>query len=308
MNNFTKKLFILTEQNETYQKLVESYDLPNLAITQEPREAHIVLAAPPLLAPQLNQFENLQWVQSTYAGIDTLIKDSLRQDYLLTNVKGIFGQQIAEYVLGLSIEHFRHFGLYRQQQRKQQWLPHPYQTLNSKTMVIAGTGEIGSYLAKMAKVFGIVTIGVNTRGIPKADSSFDYIYHIDELASAISKADIVVSTLPETVSTQGIFNQMALSQANSILFFNVGRGSSVEQTALIEALDRGNIAHAFLDVFPQEPLPSEHPYWSHPNITITPHIAAVSFPEQVVKIFADHYIEWEQGYSLRGCIDFSKGY
>ncbi|GAB2642661.1 D-2-hydroxyacid dehydrogenase [Vibrio panuliri] len=308
MNNFTKKLFILTEQNETYQKLVESYNLPNLVITKEAREAHIVLAAPPLLAPKLNQFEKLVWVQSIYAGIDALIKDSLRQDYLLTNVKGIFGQQIAEYVLGLTIDHYRHFNLYREQQRQQQWLAHSYQTLSSKTMVIVGTGEIGSYLAQMAKAFGLITIGVNTRGIPKTNSPFDYIYHIDELASAIGKADIVVSTLPETPSTQGIFNQTNFSQASSILFFNVGRGSSIEQTALLAALDSGKVAQAFLDVFEQEPLPSEHPYWAHPNVTITPHIAAVSFPEQVVKIFADHYIEWEQGYSLHGCIDFSKGY
>lgn len=308
MNIFTKKLYILTEQNDTYRQLVESYQLPNLEITDNKQDAQIVLAAPPLLTQHLDAFPRLEWVQSVYAGIDALIKDSLRTDYLLTNVKGVFGQQIAEYVLGLSIEHYRHFNRYHEQQLRQQWLPHSYQTLSSKTMVIVGTGEIGSYLAQMAKAFGIGTIGVNTRGIPKANSPFDQIYHIDELASAMTQSDIVVSTLPNTPHTQDIFNQECFSATNSILFFNVGRGNSVNQEALLQALDSGKIAHAFLDVFVQEPLASEHPFWTHPQVTITPHIAAVSFPDQVAKIFADNYVDWEQGYTLQTSIDFSKGY
>ena len=95
MNIFTKKLYILTEQNETYQKLVESLELPNLELTNNKQQAEVVLAAPPLLASHLDEFDSLQWVQSIYAGVDALMKDSLRRDYLLTNVKGIFGQQIA---------------------------------------------------------------------------------------------------------------------------------------------------------------------------------------------------------------------
>ena len=308
MNIFTKKLFILTEENETYQKLVESYQLPNLEITNDAREAHIVLGAPPLVAPRLYEFENLQWVQSIYAGIDALIKDSLRRDYLLTNVKGIFGQQIAEYVLGLSIEHYRHLLIYKQQQSEAKWRPYHYQTLDSKTMTIVGTGEIGTHLAKVAKVFGITTIGVNTSGLAKANAPFNRIYSIDELASAMASSDIVVSTLPNTAKTQGIFNQLAFLQAKNILFFNVGRGNSINQTALLQALETNKIEHAFLDVFEVEPLNDAHPYWSHPQITITPHIAALSFPEQVVAIFADNYRDWEQNKSVSNQIDFDKGY
>ncbi len=305
---FHEKLFILTAQNETYQKLVESYNLPSLEITPYAREAHIILAAPPLVAPIMDQCESLQWVQSVYAGIDALIKDSLRQDYLLTNVKGIFGQQISEYVLGLSIEHYRHLQLYKQQQTKANWQPHQYQTLDSKTMTIVGTGEIGTHLAKVASAFNITTQGVNTSGIPKAGSPFSRIYHIDELATAIAQSDIVVSTLPDTIKTQGIFNQQAFNKAQNVLFFNVGRGNSVNQTALLRALESKQIEHAFLDVFEREPLNEAHPYWQHPNITITPHIAALSFPEQVVKIFVDNYLHWEQGYTLHNRINFDKGY
>ncbi|GAK86661.1 D-3-phosphoglycerate dehydrogenase [Vibrio ponticus] len=308
MNIFSKKLYILTEQNDHYRQLVESYNLPNLEITQDKQDAQILLAAPPLLAECLDEFTSLEWVQSVYAGVDALVKDSLRQDYLLTNVKGIFGQQIAEYVLGYTIAHYRHFLEYREQQANKDWHPIPYTGLDSQTMVIVGTGEIGSHLAKTAKAFGLKVIGVNTRGIPKPDSPFDDIYHIDELPNAIASANIVVSTLPETPDTRGIFNKQSFALARSILFFNVGRGTSINQAALLESLDKNKIAHAFLDVFEQEPLAHYHPYWSHPNITVTPHIAAVSFPEQVVKIFADYYLDWEQGYTLHNTIDFSKGY
>ncbi|HAS64089.1 MAG TPA: D-2-hydroxyacid dehydrogenase [Vibrio sp.] len=308
MNIFTKKLYILTEQNETYQKLVESLELPNLELTNNKQQAEVVLAAPPLLASHLDEFDSLQWVQSIYAGVDALMKDSLRRDYLLTNVKGIFGQQIAEYVFGFAIGHYRHFEQYRTQQQEQSWNPQPYKTLDAKTVTIVGTGTIGIHLARVSKAFGIRTIGVNTRGLPTSDSPFDDIYHIDELSSAIAKSDIVVSTLPNTRATIGIFNQEVLSAGKGVLLFNVGRGNSICQNGLIEALDNGSIEHAFLDVFEQEPLEPSHSYWQHPKITITPHIAALSFPEQVVDIFAHHYKHWEQGYTLHDCINFDKGY
>ncbi|MCY9805257.1 D-2-hydroxyacid dehydrogenase [Vibrio scophthalmi] len=308
MDNLTKKLYILTDADQIYQELIEKLALPNLIITNQRNEADILLAAPPRLATQLDDFTNITWVQSTYAGVDALINHSLRQDYLLTNVKGIFGQQIAEYVLGFTIEHYRHFKQYQQQQTNKQWRPAQYQCLNSKTLAIVGTGEIGTHLAQVAKAFAMRTIGINTSGIPKPGAPFDETYHVDELASAIAQSNIVVNTLPDTARTRGLFNQAAFARAKDILLFNVGRGSSIDQTALLDALNHDKIEHAFLDVFEQEPLSAEHPYWSHPKITITPHIAALSFPEQVVDIFTQHYINWEQGYTLHDCIDFSKGY
>lgn len=308
MNIFTKKLYILTEQNEIYQKLIESLALPNLQLTDNKQHADLVLASPPLLASQLDDFENLQWVQSVYAGVDALMKDSLRRDYQLTNVKGIFGQQIAEYVFGFAIKHYRHFEQYKAQQKEQHWNPYQYKTLDTKTITIVGTGTIGEHLAKVSTAFGVRTIGVNTRGIPTPGSPFNEIYHIDELNGAIEKSDIVVSTLPNTANTIGIFNRQVLSAGNGFLMFNVGRGNCIVQDDLISALDNGFIEHAFLDVFEQEPLELSHPYWEHPKITITPHIAALSFPEQVVDIFAQHYKHWEQGYTLQDCIDFDKGY
>lgn len=226
MNNFTNKLYILTEHDDTYTQLIVNRDLPDLEITTDPELAEIVLASPPLIAERLDEFKHLDWVQSTYAGINKLTQPNLRQDYTLTNVKGIFGPAIAEYVLGYTISHFRHFTHYHQQQQQRSWQPQLYTSLTDKTMVILGTGSIGSHLAKAASAFGIHTIGVNRTGIPSKQETFKDTFHINELEAALKQADIVVNTLPSTDETYQLLNQATLSYCSNVLLFNVGRGKA----------------------------------------------------------------------------------
>ena len=308
MNNFTNKLYILTEHDDTYTQLIVKRDLPDLEITTNPELAEIVLASPPLIAERLDEFKHLDWVQSTYAGINKLTQPNLRQDYTLTNVKGIFGPAIAEYVLGYTISHFRHFTHYHQQQQQRNWQPQLYTSLADKTMVILGTGSIGSHLAKAASAFAIHTIGVNRTGIPSKQETFKDTFHINELEAALKQADIVVNTLPSTDETYQLLNQITLSYCSNVLLFNVGRGESVDNKALLLAIKNKWVEHAFLDVFECEPLTQEHPFWKLPQVTITPHIAALSEPRQVVEIFANNYQQWRDGFTLNHTIDFDKGY
>ncbi|MGR5498976.1 NAD(P)-dependent oxidoreductase, partial [Vibrio diabolicus] len=142
----SNQIFLLSEHRDTYETLLTERKLPDLSITDKPEEAQIVLADPPLLSNRLDEFSQLGWVQSTFAGVNALMLPNLRQDYTLTNVRGIFGPLIAEYVLGYSIAHYRHFNRYHQQQQNKRWQPHLYTSLQSKTMVILGTGSIGCYL------------------------------------------------------------------------------------------------------------------------------------------------------------------
>jgi phosphoglycerate dehydrogenase-like enzyme len=302
------RLALVTDNNDYYRKLLESKQLPDLVLTAQLDDATILLAAPPKLASKLDEAKKVEWVQSTYAGIDALLGESLRKDYKLTNVKGIFGQQISEYVLGYSINYFRHFDLYRQQQQKRDWQPHSYQSMIGKRLVIFGTGAIGSHLANTVKALGIVPIGINRTGIPPRRSAFAETYHINEAAKALEGADIIVNTLPNTPTTKGLFDERLFSACRHALFFNVGRGQTVDGNALLQALERGHLVHAFLDVFIDEPISQECPYWSHPNVTVTPHIAAISFPEQVVDIFAENYLRWRDGFQLQNVIDFERGY
>lgn len=308
MNNFTNKLYIATEHDDTYVQLILNQGLPDLEITQTPELAEIVLASPPLIADRLDEFTQLDWLQSTYAGINKLTQPNLRHDYTLTNVKGIFGPAIAEYVLGYTISHFRHFSHYHQQQQQQNWQPQLYTSLTDKTMVVLGTGSIGSHLAQAASAFGIHTIGVNRTGIPPKHEAFKDTFHINELEAALKQADIVVNTLPSTAETYQLLNQTTLGYCSNVLLFNVGRGESIDNKALLLAIKNRWVEHAFLDVFEHEPLSQDHPFWKLPQVTITPHIAALSEPRQVVEIFAENYKQWRDGFTLNHVIDFDKGY
>ena len=117
-----------------------------------------------------------------------------------------------------------------------------------------------------------------------------------------------MSTLPKTEQTLGLLNTETLSHGNGALLFNVGRGEVLDNYGLLDALENKTISHAFLDVFINEPLSQECPYWRHPNITVTPHIAAISFPEQVFEQFSINYLRRRDGFTLLNLVDFNKGY
>ncbi|MBF9001229.1 D-2-hydroxyacid dehydrogenase [Vibrio nitrifigilis] len=308
MNNFNHHLYILTEHDDIYRQAIENTHLDGLTITDNRAEATILLAAPPMAASCINDFPNVEWVQSVYAGVDALTLHPKRTDYLLTNIKGIFGQLISEYVIGYIISHYRHFPLYRQQQSAEQWTPHLYESLSGKVMAILGTGSIGSHLSHAASGLGIDVIGINSSGIPPKAGKFSRTYHANELSAALSQANIIVNTLPDTEQTRGLINEEVLSHCFRTLVFNVGRGKTVVESDLLNAIDKGYVEHAFLDVFEQEPLPEQHPYWKNHAITVTPHIAALSFPSQVLEQFIHNYDLWCTGFRLDNEVSFDKGY
>lgn len=308
MHQSNQKIFIATEDNATYQQLLNDQALPNLILTEHREEANIILAAPPKIAPQLSECHQLEWLQSTYAGVNALMQPSLRRDYTLTNVRGIFGPLIAEYVMGYAIQHYRHLTLYAEQQQQRIWQPHLYTSLEGKTVTILGTGSIGNHLAQVCAAMGLHTLGVNRTGIPPNGSHFHQTYHINELVAALQQADIIVNTLPSTEQTRHLLNQDTLSHCRHALLFNVGRGDAIDNAALLLAIKNQWIEHAFLDVFEQEPLVPEHPFWGLKPITITPHIAALSFPEKVIALFAENYQRWIEGYPLNHQVSFAKGY
>ncbi|CAM3544498.1 Glyoxylate/hydroxypyruvate reductase A [Vibrio aerogenes CECT 7868] len=300
--------YILTHNNDRYRDLLKSYPLDGFTETQDRSQATVLLASPPMAAKCLDDFPKLEWLQSIYAGVDALIAPELRKGYQLTNIKGIFGQLISEYVLGFLTSHHRHLVYYKYQQRKQQWKPCRYRSLAGQTMVILGTGSIGSHLSQVASAFGIHTIGINRSGIPPKQSPFEQIFHVNEVRMALSKAQIVVNTLPATAETEKLLNRELLSYCNQAILFNVGRGQTLDEDALIPAIEANYIQHAYLDVFCKEPLADGHPFWQHPGITVTPHIAAVSFPEQVAEEFVANCQRWQDGFSLFNRVDFEKGY
>ena len=307
------KLLLLTKVNQQYRDLIEALELPNLVLlNDDPRyliEADIWLAEPKLAAPLLPHAKNLKWLQSSFAGIEALMSPRGRKDYLLTNIKGIFGPLMSEYVFGYLLAHIRSHDFYRLQQRQKHWQVEspPYSSLQNMRLLLLGTGSIAQYLAKTAQHFGMHVTGINSSG--NTVDSFDAIKTMPTLGEALTKADVVVNLLPSTPATRNILNadMLATLKPDAILF-NVGRGDALDLDALNNQLIANPSQQAILDVFTQEPLPNSHPIWERENTIITPHMSALSQPEQIVTQFSQNYHRYLAGKPLANVIDFNKGY
>ncbi|QSX34320.1 D-2-hydroxyacid dehydrogenase [Shewanella avicenniae] len=305
------KLLLLTRENEIYHQLLSDLALPNLTIVDEQpaqiSSTDIWLAEPGLAAPLISVGHSLQWLQSTFAGVDKLMQLKRPLSCQLTNIKGVFGPLMSEYVFGYLLNIYRQQGLYAAQQRQQLWQEGEYRTLQGKTLVVLGTGSIGSHLAQTAHHFGMKALGVSRRG--RATAGFERVYEISQFASIISCADVLVNALPHTPQTVHLLNGELLSKLpQNATLFNVGRGSAIILDELTQLLQQRADLTAVLDVFEQEPLHSSHKIWQQANAIITPHIAAPSFPEQVVQIFADNYQRFCQQQPLMNLVDISAGY
>lgn len=309
-----RRLLILSDDAPAYADLLGQLDETEIhcATTIEAgrrwaAQANILLGRPDYVAGVLDVARRLAWVQSTFAGVDALCRPGLRRDYLLTGVKGIFGQAMSEYVFGqlLGLER----GLYaaREDQRQQRWVPAFSPGIAGRTFGIAGLGSIGRHLAGTAVHFGMRVLGLRRHPGPVAQ--FENVYTIDQRDVFLAQLDYLVLALPETSDTRGLIDARALSELKpGAALINVGRGAVVEEAALVDALRSGRLRAAILDVFASEPLPRDHPFWRMDQVLLTPHIAALSAPADVVPIFRDNYLRFRQRRRLRYLVDFERGY
>lgn len=301
-------ILILSSEAETYRSILEAANLPDFVIEKEPTEAcEIVFGAPTSIRKVLNDLPNLRWAQSMWAGIEPLLDPSLRRDYVLTNARGVFGQLMSEYILGYLLAHERRIFHLREMQRNKEWFEFDTGTLRGKTIGLLGVGSIGAEAARTAKFFGM-----NVRGYTRsseASTQVDKYYHGDDLLEFASGLDYLVNILPNTLETKKIVDAKVLDKLPPhALFINVGRGSAVDQDALLEALNQRKIAGAVLDVFEEEPLPKEHPFWEAPNLMMTFHTSAPSLPEDIARVFIENYRLYLEGKPLKHVVDFEKGY
>ncbi|NKF49491.1 D-2-hydroxyacid dehydrogenase [Shewanella sp. WXL01] len=307
----SNKLLLLTRENEQYRQLIESCNLPELTILGDSPnsilEANIWFAEPALALPLLGHANELRWMQSTFAGVDKLMGKRQRKDYQLTNVKGIFGPLMSEYVFGYLLSHQRQHDLYQLQQQQKLWLPTSFKSLQGQNLLLLGTGSIAQHIAVTAKHFGMTVTGINRQG--RQVPGFDCVDTLAHLDRHLVIADAIVSVLPSTTETAGTLNRHALTQLkHDAVLFNIGRGDVLDLNELTVLLDQRPQMRAILDVFNQEPLPSEHPIWECQNAVITPHIAAPSFPEQVVEVFSQNYQNWLSQKPLDYVVEFERGY
>jgi phosphoglycerate dehydrogenase-like enzyme len=310
------KLLILAQDAEKYTKLISKAQLQHLEIrhTRDPRQAgtmiagcNIILGDPPLVSEVLASADQLEWVQSSWAGVDQLCRTGLRRDYTLTGAKDIFGRLISEYVMAYLFAHERKLFTMRSNQLEGRWKPYSYRSAHEITLGIVGLGSIGRQLALTAGHFGIRVTGLNRSGKPCDE--VEEVHTPSDLAGFLKKPDYVVLTLPATPETEHMINAQVLKLMKpSTILINVGRGNSINENDLIQALRDGTIAGAVLDVFEDEPLSQESPLWQLPNVFITPHNAATSFPEDISRIFIENYHRYLRQEPLLHVVDFELGY
>jgi phosphoglycerate dehydrogenase-like enzyme len=311
------KVLILSRQAEDFRRLIEAAHLPaleKLTVAKDAPEAltlgndfDIVFGEPALIHIVLAALPNLCWVQSIWAGVEPLLAPSLRRDYTLTNARGVFGGLMSEYVFGYMLLHERRIFERLQAQQEKRWDHSRTGSLRGKTVGLLGVGSIGARLAQTAKHFGM-----NVRGYTRSSEScpdVDAYYHGAALPDFATGLDYLVSVLPNTASTRRIVDASLLSKLPAhAVFINVGRGTAVDEAALIEALQNNRLALAVLDVFEQEPLLPEHPFWRISNLLMTFHTSAPSFPADLSQLFIENYNRYINGQPLLHLVDFERGY
>jgi D-2-hydroxyacid dehydrogenase (NADP+) len=271
-----------------------------------------------LRAEQLKDAKKLKWIHSTAAGVAQLMYPELRDSgIMVTNPSGIFSVPMAEHTMGLLVALARNFpDSVRLQDRKywsQQELwdkPQHLTELNGQVLLIVGFGSIGRELAKRAKAFDMRVWGVTRSG--KGDLTHaEKIFAAKDLHAALPEADYVVIAAPETAETKHLIGaeQIAKMKRGARLI-NIGRGSLLDEAAMIRELESGSLGGAALDVAATEPLPAESPLWKAPNLFITPHTSGVSDRLWIrqTAILMELLERWFGGRELFNRVDFARGY
>ena len=301
------KLAILAQDADEYRTLIEKAQLPDLHLTTDYTQAEILLGEPKAIRDALTRLSQPKWIQAIYAGVEPLVDPDQRRDYVLTNARGVFGELMSEFVFGylLFLEKRMLERMEAQQARK--WKRTESGVLRGKTIGLLGVGSIGAHLAATARHFAMHVRGF-TRG-SETSTQVDRYYHGNELLKFADGLDYLVCVLPRTKDTDKIVNKAFLNALPShAIFINVGRGNAVDEPALAKALKEDRLRAAVLDVFAEEPLPKDHPFWSTPNLFMTYHTSAISYPEDITRVFIENYRLYIQGKPLNYVVDFEKGY
>jgi phosphoglycerate dehydrogenase-like enzyme len=271
-----------------------------------------------LRASQLSDAKKLKWVHSTAAGVAQLMYPELRDSgIVVTNPSGIFSVPMAEHTIGLLLALARNFPDTLRQQDRAVWSqqelwdkPQHLTELNEKLLLIVGYGSIGKEVAKRAQAFGMRVWGVTRSG--KGDlQEAEKIVAVSELERVLPNADYILISAPETAETKFLIGaeQIARMKRGARLI-NVARGSLLDETALIAALESGALGGAAVDVAETEPLPATSPLWRAPNLFITPHTSAVSdrLWQRETAVLMELLERWFDGRELFNRVDFARGY
>jgi len=256
-----------------------------------------------------SEYPNLKCISSMGAGVDHIMSDPdiPPQVKVVRIVDPLLSQDLAEFALALTMSHMRGFSKYRLLQHQKTWKRSMYKRIADVSIGIMGTGEIGNHVAEFLRSAGFSVSGWGKN--PGKEKEYQRFHGMGQLAAFLKNLDILICLLPLTPETQGILNNDNLSNLPpGAVLFNLGRGGHVVDQDLIEMLDNGHLAGASLDVFDREPLPADHPFWLHPGIQITPHVASITTPESVAPQIVENYRRAINNEELLNQVDRKTGY
>lgn len=245
--------------------------------------------------PALSSMGNIRWVHSTGAGIDPwLYPEPLPTNILLTRSSESFGPMIAEWALARALAFTQRLFELSNDQRAKKWTKLDVPMLAGSTALVVGTGDVGGHVAKLFKACGCKVRGVSRSG--RGDASiFESVAPVAELSNAVVGADWIIVMLPLTDETRGLVSRAVLSKCSNAVLMNAGRGPVVDEGALPEALQKGWLRGAALDVFEVEPLPSSSPLWNDERVIVSPHVAGLTTVEGAVAGFVEVLGDLEAG-------------
>jgi phosphoglycerate dehydrogenase-like enzyme len=261
--------------------------------------------------------KRIRWVQSLSAGVEECVKAPALadRDILLTNMQRVSGPVMAEHVLAMILASARGLDFFIPERMARRWTDTPPATsrmisIEGKNLLVVGLGGIGTEVARRASALGMTVNAIRASG-REGPPFVSYVGLPGELHALAANADFIVNTTPLTPETRGLFDAKFFAGAKRGAYFvNVGRGQSVVQKDLVEALRSGQLSGAGLDVTDPEPLPADDPLWSFSNVILTPHVSTASDLGQVARIAiaAENLRRYAAGEKMLSVVDVTKGY
>lgn len=270
-------------------------------------DVHVIVSGP-FPNRLLAQASQLRWIQSLWAGIDSWLPAPIPAGVPLTRMSGVFGHHMSEYVFAhlltrtQLVHHFHHA------HRAGLWAPPSRTTtLAGRSLGVVGLGHVGRRIAELGIAFKM-TVRALRRGPSDPDETLT-VFPLERLEEFLHGLDVLVLAIPATAESKNLIGGAQLERlAPGAMLVNVGRGGVVNEDDVLESLDAGHLSHAVLDTFATEPLPQASPLWTHPGVTITPHISGPVYPEAIAEVVAANVEVFLGGGTPGPVADMRRGY
>jgi len=286
--------------------LAEAGIAASLTRDAAPETVDFIVYAPSSALQDFTPFTRCKAILSLWAGVERIVANPTLTQPLCRMVDPALTEGMVEWVVGHALRH--HLGMDRHIVNPGHvWDPTCPPLARERPVAMLGMGELGTAAARALAALNFPVTGWSRS--PKHIDGIPCLHGEDGLAKALSTAQIVVTLLPKTPQTENLLNARTLALLpQGAVILNPGRGALIDDDALLAALEQGHVGHATLDVFRLEPLPPDHPYWTHPRVTVTPHIAADTRAPSASRVIAENIRRGAAGEPLLNRVDRQRGY